>query len=34
MILDTYATHRTPDIEKWLPAHPRFQPRSTPPSAS
>ncbi|MFF0813394.1 hypothetical protein ACWDN6_33090, partial [Streptomyces albogriseolus] len=24
LILDNYATHKTPDIKKWLLAHPRF----------
>ncbi|MFB6836184.1 helix-turn-helix domain-containing protein [Streptomyces sp. NPDC056361] len=34
LILDNYATHKTPDIKKWLPAHPRFRLHFTPTSAS
>ncbi|MFE0921895.1 transposase, partial [Streptomyces nigra] len=34
LILDNYATHKTPDIKKWLLAHPRFQLHFTPTSAS
>ncbi|GGR70137.1 hypothetical protein GCM10010282_73300 [Streptomyces roseolus] len=33
-ILDNYATHQTPDIKKWLLAHPRFHLHFTPTSAS
>lgn len=34
LILDNYATHKTPDVKKWLLAHPRFQLHFTPTSAS
>jgi transposase len=34
LILDNYATHKTPAINKWLAAHPRFQLHFTPTSAS
>ncbi|WP_037855465.1 IS630 family transposase [Streptomyces sp. NRRL S-31] len=34
LILDNYATHTTPDIKKWLLAHPRFHLHFTPTSAS
>ncbi|GGS24759.1 hypothetical protein GCM10010238_11130 [Streptomyces griseoviridis] len=34
LILDNYATHKTPDIKKWLPAHSRFHLHFTPTSAS
>lgn len=34
LILDNYATHKTPDTKKWLLAHPRFHLHSTPTSAS
>ncbi|MFD5784653.1 IS630 family transposase [Streptomyces sp. NPDC126933] len=34
LILDNYATHKTPDIKKWLLAHPRFHLHFTPTSAS
>jgi transposase len=34
LILDNYATHKTPAITKWLAAHPRFQLHFTPTSAS
>jgi transposase len=30
LILDNYATHKTPAIKKWLLAHPRFHPHFTP----
>ncbi|WP_327738877.1 transposase [Streptomyces nojiriensis] len=34
LILDNYATHKTPDGKKWLLAHPRFHLHFTPTSAS
>lgn len=34
LILDNCATHKTPDIKKWLLAHPRFHLHFTPTSAS
>lgn len=34
LILDNYATHKTPDIKRWLLAHPRFHLHFTPTSAS
>ncbi|CAL9674917.1 hypothetical protein SUDANB105_07804 [Streptomyces sp. enrichment culture] len=34
LILDNYATHKTPDIKKWLLARPRFHLQFTPMSAS
>ncbi|MFC8015999.1 IS630 family transposase [Streptomyces cinereoruber] len=34
LILDNYATHKTPDIKKWLLGHPRFHLHFTPTSAS
>lgn len=34
LILDNYATHKTPDVKKWLLAHPRFHLHFTPTSAS
>ncbi|SCF76260.1 Transposase, partial [Streptomyces sp. DconLS] len=34
LILDNYATHKTPDIKRWLLAHPRFRLHFTPTSAS
>jgi transposase len=30
MILDNYATHRTPQVKRWLTAHPRFHLHFTP----
>ncbi|WUL39531.1 transposase [Streptomyces canus] len=33
LILDNYVTHKTPDIKKWLLAHPRFHLHFTPTSA-
>ncbi len=33
LILDNYATHKTPDIKRWLLARPRFHLRFTPTSA-
>ena len=34
LILDNYATHKTPAIRRWLAAHPRFHLHFTPTSAS
>ncbi|MET8717869.1 transposase [Streptomyces sp. NPDC004735] len=34
LILDNYATHKTPAVKKWLLAHPRFHLHFTPTSAS
>lgn len=34
LILDNYATHKTPEIKKWLLAHPLFHLHFTPTSAS
>jgi transposase len=34
LILDNYATHKTPAIHRWLAAHPRFQLHFTPTGAS
>ncbi len=34
LILHNHATHKTPDIRRWLLAHPRFHPHFTPTSAS
>jgi transposase len=34
LILDNYATHKTPGVKKWLLAHPRFHLHFTPTSAS
>ncbi|GLX41795.1 hypothetical protein Sros01_78670 [Streptomyces roseochromogenus] len=34
LILDNYATHKTPNVKKWLLAHPRFHLHFTPTSAS
>jgi transposase len=34
LILDNYATHKTPAIKRWLAAHPRFQLHFTPTGAS
>jgi hypothetical protein len=34
LILDNYATHKTPRVTQWLAAHPRFNPHFTPTSAS
>jgi transposase len=34
VILDNYATHKTPDVEKWLRRHPRVHFHFTPTSAS
>ncbi len=34
LVLDNYATHKTPAIKTWLPAHPRFHPHFTPTGSS
>ena len=34
VILDNYATHKTPDVEQWLRRHPRVHFHFTPTSAS
>ena len=34
LILDNYATHKTPDIHRWLLRHPRFHLHFTPTSGS
>ena len=34
LILDNYATHKTPEVKAWLDKHPRFKLRFTPTSAS
>ena len=34
MILDNYATHKTPAIQRWLAAHPRFVLHFVPTGAS
>jgi len=34
LILDNYATHKTPDIKRWLLRHPRFHLHFTPTSSS
>lgn len=34
LILDNSSTHKTPDVKKWLDAHPRFKLHFTPTSAS
>src|SRR5450631_2925081 len=34
LILDNYATHKTPAVKRWLKAHPRFHLHFTPTSAS
>ncbi|MEU9853515.1 hypothetical protein [Streptomyces sp. NPDC047974] len=34
LILDNYATRRTPDLKRWLPGCPRFPLHVTPASAS
>jgi transposase len=34
LVLDNYATHKTPEVQKWLLRHPRFQLHFTPASAS
>jgi transposase len=34
MVLDNYATHKTPAVQRWLAAHPRFHLHFTPTGAS
>jgi transposase len=34
LIVDNYATHKTPAVERWIKAHPRFHLHFTPTSAS
>ena len=34
LVLDNYATHKTPQVKQWLAAHPRFNLHFTPTSAS
>ncbi len=34
LILDNYATHKTPAVKRWLAAHPRFVVHFTPTGAS
>lgn len=34
LILDNYATHKTPDVKRWLLRHPRFQLHFTPTKSS
>jgi transposase len=34
LVLDNYATHKTPDIQRWLLGHPRFHLHFTPTSGS
>ena len=34
LVLDNYATHKTPQVKRWLAAHPRFQMHFTPTGAS
>jgi hypothetical protein len=34
LICDNYATHKTPEVKKWLLRHPRFHLRFTPTSGS
>ena len=34
LVLDNYATHKTPRVQRWLVAHPRFNLHFTPTSAS
>jgi len=34
LVLDNYATHKTPDVRAWLDKHPRFKLHFTPTSAS
>lgn len=34
LVLDTYATHKTPEVKAWLEKHPRFKLHFTPTSAS
>ena len=34
LVVDNYATHKTPAVKRWLKAHPRFHLHFTPTSAS
>ena len=34
LVLDNYATHKTPEVKAWLKKHPRFKLHFTPTSAS
>ena len=34
LVLDNYATHKTPEVKAWLTSHPRFKLHFTPTSAS
>jgi transposase len=34
LILDNYATHKTPQVKRWLKRHPRFHLHFTPTSSS
>jgi transposase len=34
LVMDNYATHKTPRVKRWLLRHPRFQPHFTPTSSS
>jgi transposase len=34
LIVDNYATHKTPEVKRWLKRHPRFHLHFTPTSAS
>jgi hypothetical protein len=34
LVVDNYATHKTPAVKRWLRAHPRFHLHFTPTSAS
>ena len=34
LVLDNYATHKTPEVKAWLEKHPRFKLHFTPASAS
>ena len=34
LVLDNYATHKTPEVKRWLERHPRFQLHFTPTSGS
>ena len=34
LVLDNYATHKTPEVQAWLEKHPRFKLHFTPTSAS
>ncbi len=34
LVLDNYATHKTPSVHRWLLRHPRFHLHFTPTSSS